>query len=100
MSTRKYLSTPDKQKIVQAKKYGYSSPSIAMLFKCNKRTVNRLAAKSEEGQSLHRASKIGRPPITTKTEDRALIIDHKIDPNLTSSHGIMKLKAMSNKNIA
>lgn len=100
MPPTRYLSTPDKEKIVEARKNGNSVEDVRKLFKCSPATVKRLFAKGKTDKTLHRAPKSGRQPITTPMEDRAIIRDYRIDPNLTSSHGIQKLKHISGKDIS
>ena len=59
------LSTPDKEKIVEAKKQGVPRKQVAELFKCDEGTVSRVVAKSRTTGNVHRAPGSGRLPATT-----------------------------------
>src|SRR5690349_17772241 len=93
------LSTPDKEKIVEARKQGIPRKQVAELFKCDVGTVSRIAAKSRTTGNLHRTPGSGRPPATTRREDKALILAHNKDPNLNASDGVCLIKQQFGKDI-
>jgi transposase len=95
-----YLSTPDKEKIVKARKEGISRAAVASLFGCSRRTVSRIVSEVKTSGNVHRSEKKGRPRITTKKEDRMLVRAFKKNPNMASTEGTQLVKRDMNKDIS
>ncbi|CAJ0960970.1 unnamed protein product, partial [Mesorhabditis belari] len=97
-----YLSTPDKERIVEGRKEGMPRQDVARLLGCTPKTVSLVMAKMNASGNVDRCRKKGRPRFTTKNEDRFLTGAFKKDPNLTlNSHSWShSFQANSNKNIS
>src|SRR5689334_14219859 len=97
MSFRKSLSTPIKEKIVEGRKNGVQPQDLAKQFGCSTRTIRRLVNQSKASGNLHRASKSGRHPITTTGDDRLVIRNFKMSPDLTATDGGSLYKTLCGK---
>ena len=94
-----YLTTPDKEKIVEARKRGDKVKDVASVFKCSPETVKKLCKEEKTTGICHWSFKTGRSPVTTPREDKVLILAHKKDPNLNASDGVRLIKHQFNKDI-
>ena len=95
-----YLSTRDKEKIVEAREKGIQRKDVAALFKCSEKTVSVIVGTFKTTGSVHRASKSGRPPITTPREDKGLVKAHKNNKDLNASDGVVMMKSQFGKDIS
>ena len=66
---------------------------MAALFRCSEKTVSVIVGAFKTAGSVHRASKSGRPPITTPREDKALVKAHKNNKDLNASDGVVTAKS-------
>ena len=95
-----YLSTPDKEKIVEARQKGIPVKNLTQIFGCSERTVCGILAKKKTTGNVHRVAKSGRRLSTTLREDRKLVLEYKKNPNLTSTDGVEIINQLSNKDIS
>lgn len=85
MPNRGYLSTPIKEAIVAAKISGKSVREVSKNFAVSVGTVSRLCAVAASEGSIERRAKSGRPKITTKRQEQAIIRNNKKHPNMTAT---------------
>lgn len=80
-----YIPTPVKNLIQLAKNTGANQNEIAKRYNVNRSTVSRIWKRAKEGIELSRRPKSGRPRKITKSGERFLVKDVKINPFQTST---------------
>ena len=94
----KYLTTPVKQFIVQARRRGEKISKIALQFNVNKGTVSRICKRYKDEGTVHRYNKPGRPRKLTPEEERHLFLLSKRNKKTPATDLVRFTKAYLNKN--
>ena len=90
----KHLTDSDKDKIFGALLTGLSVNEIAKLFNVPERTIYRYKSRIVATKSVDRIEDSGRPRVTTKVEDRAIIRAMKKDRGITSDEILISVPTL------
>lgn len=85
MPANKYITTPVKELIVQARLSQETFRDISARFHVHKATIIRLCNRWASEKNVSRRPKSGRPKKTTNREERRLVRLVKADPRMTAS---------------
>lgn len=86
----KYIESPIKKLIVEAKEAGRTDRDVAEQFHVNQKSVSNIYCRWKRTKTVERHRKCGRPKKTNDIQERDLVRMVKVDPTKTSTDVMAK----------